>query len=93
MIKSIDIEESVKDKRKTLSLEELMRWRRISEKEITNLNKQLSELKKTLDIINKDIWKKCDHKWKGVEGVTIGDLCNKCCKNCNLYNIRSLYVK
>jgi len=86
------IEESVKDKRESLSFEELIRWRRISEKEMENLNKQLSKLQKTLVIINKDIWNKCDHKWNKVEGATMGDLCSKCCENCNLYNVRSLYT-
>ena len=86
-----DKNESLKEKKANLSINELLKWRRMSEQEINKLTDQLDELRKTIISINKTVWKKCDHKWCTVEGATTGDLCNKYCEICNLYSIASLY--
>lgn len=86
-----DKEDSLKDKEESMTLEQLLKWRKISENEINKLTDQLDKLRVTITNINRNVWKKCDHRWSSVEGATDGDLCNKYCKTCNLFSISSLY--
>ncbi len=86
-----DKQESIKDKKESLSCEALIKWRKITENETTKLITKLDDLRKTTTVINKLLWKKCDHNWGKVEGATNGDLCNKFCIKCKLYCVSSLY--
>jgi len=88
---TVELLDSKKDKEKYLSANELIKWRELNEKEINELTNKLDNLHKTNVVINKELWKKCNHTWCKVDGVTDGDLCNKYCKTCKLYNVRSLY--
>ena len=86
-----DREESLKDKIGNLNLEELLKWRKLNENKINSLTEELDKLHKSVVIINRNIWGKCEHKWCRVEGVTFGDLCNKYCEVCKLYNMEGMY--
>jgi hypothetical protein len=89
---TFELSDSKNDKEKYLSANELVKWRGLNEKEINELTNKLDSLHKTNTVINKELWKKCDHKWCSVDGATDGDLCNKYCKTCKLYNVCSLYT-
>lgn len=58
-------------------------------KDIINLQKVINAKKKSIKILEKELWKKCQHCWKIINDDD--DLCSKECIYCGLYRLSSLY--
>ena len=57
--------------------------------DIVKLQSLISEKKKYIKVLEKELWKKCNHEWIKINDGD--DLCSKQCKHCGLYYLSNLY--
>lgn len=56
------------------------------------LNNELLQLKQQKTILEKKVWKECNHVWERCSNYNDDDLCKYICKKCSLYNNNYLYT-
>ena len=73
----------------TLNVEQLLEKKTKNQKEIWDLEKQINQLKKYNNSIEKELFKKCNHNWE----IDWDDCCSKykVCTICKLANMPNVY--
>lgn len=56
------------------------------------LKHELLQIKQQKNMLEKKIWKECNHDWERCSAYNDDDLCKYMCKKCSLYNNHYLYT-
>ena len=78
---------------KEIRLDILLNNKLSIERKIVDYKNNIRCLQDELLSLTKEIWLTCDHEWCRDHSASYGDLCNKYCKKCLLYNNKNFYLK
>lgn len=90
-INSLDTDDIKLDKEDDSKIRKMISDKHVYQQQIYNFYKMIKTNENNIEILNKQIYKLCEHDWIRDEAACYDDRCKHICSKCSLYRSPYLY--